>query len=161
LSATRLGKWKDSSDTTAAGLQQLSQQQPETEGGGSRLVALVWVWLSLFVGSLFPLHTGNRHGGVWNRGVRIEWDQQQRDGQAMKSGFRKLGISMDIPCIYHVNTSINIPCIYLDIPCIYLVDIHCDWHPSHDHDRANLISKTHLVCNLSLSKMQHQSRRLK
>ncbi len=109
---------------------------------------------------LCPLHTGNCHGGVWKRGVRIEWDQQQRDGQAMKSGFRKLGISMDIPCIYDVNTSINMPCIYLDIPCIYLVDIHCDWHPSHDNDRAKLISKTHLVCNLSLSKMQRQSRRL-
>jgi hypothetical protein len=31
---------------------------------------------------------------------------------------------MDIPCVYHLYTSNDIPCISLDIPCIYLLDIH-------------------------------------
>jgi hypothetical protein len=54
--------------------------------------------------------------------VRIERDQQH--GPAEKSGFRNLGISMDIPRIYHGYTSNDIPCISMDIPGIYLVDIH-------------------------------------
>ncbi len=84
-----------------------------------------------FVGCFIPWH--NCHGGAWNETllithtcvtscVRIEWDQQH--WQAEKSGFRNLGISMDIPRIYHGYTSNDVLCISMDIPRIYLVDIH-------------------------------------
>jgi hypothetical protein len=79
-----------------------------------------------FVGHLIPWL--NCHGGAWNKTllithtrVRIERDQQH--WPAEKSGYRKLGMSMDIPRIYHVYTSNDIPCISMDTPGKYLVDI--------------------------------------
>jgi hypothetical protein len=51
-------------------------------------------------------------------------EREQQHGPAEKSRFRNLGISMDIPRIYHGYTSNDIPCISMDIPPIYLVDIH-------------------------------------
>ena len=41
----------------------------------------------------------------------------------MRPGYRKLGISMDVPRIYHVYTSNDIPCISMDTPGIYLVQV--------------------------------------
>ncbi len=73
-----------------------------------------------FVGSLFPWR--NCHGGAWNKTllvtstrVRIEWDQQHWHGPAAKSGFRTLGISMDIP-----QYTTYIPCIYIQSYTMYI-----------------------------------------
>ncbi len=66
-----------------------------------------------FVGRLFPWR--NCHGGAWNKillmthtRVRNEWDQQHGSAAKSESGFRMLGISMDIP-----RYTKYIPCIYI------------------------------------------------
>jgi hypothetical protein len=56
-----------------------------------------------------------------------------RRAEKLESGFRKLGISrisMDMPRIYHVYTSNDIPCISMDITCMYCMDIQGSHGPA-------------------------------
>ncbi len=109
-------------------------------GGGERIS-------EPFVGCLIPWH--NCHGGAWNKAllithtrVHIEWDQQH--GQAKKSGYRKLGISMDIPRIYHVYTwSIYV---VISKPVCYYIRLF--FPPSIIHIMSLLKHIMSLLCHL-------------